>query len=99
MRVSDVAERAGMGSRRFMEKFREQTGLAPKAFQRVRRFQQVLQSLHTSERFDGSFAALAADCGYYDQAHFIHDFRRFAGMTPRDYLAAATPHLNHVPLS
>jgi len=99
MRVSDVAERAGMGSRRFMEKFREQTGLAPKAFQRVRRFQQVLQSLHTSERFDGSFAALAADCGYYDQAHFIHDFRRFAGMTPGDYLAAATPHLNHVPLS
>jgi AraC-like DNA-binding protein len=98
LQVSDVAERVGMGSRRFMERFREQTGLTPKAFQRVRRFQQALQSLHGSGRFDGSLAGLAADCGYYDQAHFIHDFRRFAGMTPGEYLATATPHLNHVPL-
>jgi len=98
-RMGDVAERVGMGSRRFMEMFREQTGLAPKVFQRVRRFQQVLQSIYRSGRLDGSFAGLAADCGYYDQAHFIHDFRSFSGMTPGEYLVAATPHLNHVPLS
>jgi len=42
--------------------------------------------------------AVAYRCGYYDQPHFIHDFRLFSGMTPGEYLAVATPHLNHVPL-
>jgi len=32
-----------------------------------------------------NWAELAADCGYFDQAHLIHDFRAFAAITPRDY--------------
>jgi AraC-like DNA-binding protein len=96
MRVRDVSDRVGLSSRRLMELFRKQTGLTPKAFQRVRRFQHVLQSLRRQS--DGNWAALAMDCGYYDQAHFIHDFRAFAGMTPGEYVTVATPHLNHVPL-
>jgi AraC-like DNA-binding protein len=95
-RVADVTAQIGMSARRFGDLFREQTGLTPKAFHRVRRFQQVLERLR--ERRDEHWASLAADCGYYDQAHFIHDFRRFAGMTPGEYLLVATPHLNHLPL-
>jgi AraC-like DNA-binding protein len=98
VQVGDVADRVGLSSRRFIQLFREQTGLAPKAFQRVRRFQRVLQSLRDNPRPEESMAALATGCGYYDQAHFIHDFRRFSGMTPGEYIAVATPHLNHVPL-
>jgi AraC-like DNA-binding protein len=96
VRVGDVADLVGLSSRRMMELFREQTGLTPKAFQRVRRFQHVLRNLRV--QCDGNWAALAADCGYYDQPHFIHDFRMFAGMTPSEYVSVATPHLNHVPL-
>jgi AraC-like DNA-binding protein len=101
LRVAEVAERVGMTSRRFMDTFRDQTGLSPKAFQRVRRFQHVLNALHIREprSFDGNFAALAADCGYYDQPHFIHDFRHFSGLTPGEYLAIATRHQNHIPLA
>jgi AraC-like DNA-binding protein len=111
LRVRDVAESLGMSSRRFMELFRTHTGLTPKAFQQVRRFQQVLEALHTGatgrgrhpERnrepdWDRNWASLAAGCGYYDQPHFIHDFRRFSGMTPSEYLANATAHRNHVPI-
>jgi AraC-like DNA-binding protein len=100
VKVRDLADRIGLSSRRFMDRFREQTGLTPKAFQRVRRFQRVLNMLHvrSRDRAEESWAALAADCGYYDQPHFIHDFRTFSGMTPGEYVAAATPHLNHVPL-
>jgi len=96
LQVRAVADRVGFSSRRFIELFRQQTGLAPKAFQRVRRFQHVLQSLHRGD--PGDWAELALRCGYYDQAHFIHDFRLFSGMTPSAYVAIATPHLNHIPL-
>ena len=96
VRVRDVADRAGLSSRRLIDLFAQQTGLAPKAFQRVRRFQRVLRSLHTGR--EELWADLAASCGYYDQAHFIHDFRDFSGMTPGEYMRVATPHMNHVPL-
>jgi len=96
VRVAAVADQVGMSTRRFIETFRERTGLTPKAFQRVRRFQHALRTLHA--KTDENWAALAADCGYYDQPHFIHDFRSFSGMTPGEYIAVATPHLNHIPL-
>lgn len=96
VRVRDVAERIGLSSRRLNDLFEIQTGLAPKAFQRVRRFQRALLKLHKG--WEEEWTSLALDCGYYDQAHFIHDFREFSGMTPGEYTAVATPHLNHVPL-
>jgi AraC-like DNA-binding protein len=97
LRVAEVADQAGLSSRRLIDLFQQQTGLAPKAFQRVRRFQQALRRMHRTREQEP--ASLAASCGYYDQAHFIHDFRTFSGMTPGEYAAVATPHLNHVPLS
>lgn len=96
LRVHALADQVGLSSSRFIRCFEQQIGLKPKAFQRVRRFQRVLQALHLGTQ--QGWAALAADCGYYDQAHFIHDFRAFSGMTPSAYVLAATPHLNHVPL-
>lgn len=94
--VSGVMERIGLSQRRFIEVFRDQVGLTPKAFCRVRRFQGVLEAVHRQKRVD--WAQVALDSGYYDQAHFIHDFQDFAGMTPGAYLMAATEHLNHVPM-
>jgi AraC-like DNA-binding protein len=63
----------------------------------VRRFQRVLESVH--RKAGVNWARVALDCGYYDQAHFIHDFQAFSGMTPAAYLARATEHLNHVPMA
>ena len=56
----------------------------------------MLDLIHTTD--DVEWTQFALDCGYYDQAHFIHDFRLFSGMTPGEYVTMATPHLNHVPL-
>ena len=96
-RVNTVTGRIGLSSRRFIELFHRQVGLTPKVFCRVHRFQQALQTVHGQQEVD--WAQVALECGYYDQAHFIHDFRFFSGLTPSAYLAAATPHLNHVPLT
>jgi AraC-like DNA-binding protein len=94
--VSGVMERIGLSQRRFIELFRDQIGLTPKAFCRVRRFQRVLENVHRKDAVD--WARVALDGGYYDQAHFIHDFHGFSGLTPATYLARATGHLNHVPM-
>lgn len=94
--VAELMGKIGLSQRRFIEIFRDQVGLAPKAFCRVRRFQRVLETVHRRKRVD--WVEVALDGGYYDQAHFIHEFQNFAGMTPGAYLAAATEHLNHVPL-
>jgi len=41
---------------------------------------------------------VALSCGYFDQAHFIHDFREFAGISPGTYAELRTEHTNHVPI-
>jgi len=72
-------------------------GLTPKLYCRVQRFQQVLRLLDTGRPFDWANVALA--CGYYDQAHFIRDFRAFSGLSPTTYLRNRGEHLNHVPMT
>ena len=94
--VSSVRGQTGLSHRRFVELFHQQIGLTPKSFYRVRRFQQVLHSVHGLSDVD--WATVALECGYYDQPHFIHDFREFSGLTPAQYLQRATAHLNHVPM-
>ena len=46
-------------------------------------------------------AALALECGYYDQSHLIHDFREFSGLSPTEYLQRrhAPVKENHLPLA
>lgn len=95
--IGAVTDCIGLSSRRLIQLFRDQVGLTPKVFSRVRRFQLALETIHSAKSFE--WAQLALDCGYYDQAHFIHDFQAFSGLRPSQYAACATPHLNHVPMA
>jgi AraC-like DNA-binding protein len=95
--VSAVTDEIGLSSRRFIQLFSENVGYTPKLFCRILRFQQVLQEVHGKRSVD--WADIALSCGYFDQAHFIRDFRAFSGINPTAYLAAYTEHLNHVPLA
>jgi AraC-like DNA-binding protein len=94
--IATVSDQVGLSSRRFIQVFSEQVGLSPKLFCRVQRFQQVLRIIHRDADVD--WAEIALGCGYFDQAHFIHDFKEFSGINPTAYLAARTEHLNHVPI-
>jgi AraC-like DNA-binding protein len=64
--------------------FRNEVGLSPKAFCRIRRFNEVLRHIERLATIDWLDVALS--CGYFDQAHFNHDFRAFAGLSPSAYL-------------
>jgi AraC-like DNA-binding protein len=95
--VSDVTDRIGLSPRHFIQVFADEVGLTPKLFCRVQRFQEVLGLVERRRRVD--WAQVAVDCGYYDQSHFIHDFRAFSGLNPTAYLQIRGDHRNHVPLT
>lgn len=93
--IREITTRLGMSPRRFVRHFRSTVGLSPKRFARVRRFGQVLEAIEAGGPVD--WCRVAASCGYYDQAHLIHDFREFAGVSPSGYRVARDPH--HLPLA
>ncbi len=94
--VAGVSDQIGLSPKRFIQVFRDETGFTPKVFCRIRRFQQALDLMEGRRSVEWTKVAL--DCGYFDQAHFIHDFRAFSGINPTSYLANRTQHRNHVPL-
>jgi AraC-like DNA-binding protein len=62
----------------------ERSGLNPKLFHRVRRFQRVLIQVHCLP--EPAWEQLALEDGYFDQSHLIRDFLAFSGFSPADYL-------------
>ena len=95
-RIPAVAAECRMSPRRFGELFREQVGMAPKRYARLQRFRRAAAQAHRRERVE--WAAVAADGGFHDQAHLVHEFRAFSDMTPTAYLARRGEWPGHVPL-
>ena len=98
-KITEVAHKTGFSSRRFIELFKQHVGMTPKLFCRIRRFQKVLRRITSGQPVNWSDTAL--QCGYFDQAHFIHDFRTFSGINPSKYLADYRDfprHHNHLPI-
>src|SRR3954471_19751108 len=87
--VEGLAEEVGWSRRYLLARFREHTGLPPKVFARILRFQRAAKLL--ADPHGPSLAEIALDCGYYDQAHLNRDFRAFAGRTPLELMAARLP--------
>jgi transcriptional regulator GlxA family with amidase domain len=93
-RVREVTDEIALSSRRFIERFKADVGVTPKRYCRLLRFQRVVSLAHQSAPTD--WTGLALDCGYFDQAHLIHEFREFSGLTPTAYEAQRTTFQNHV---
>lgn len=75
-----------MSSRRYQRTFRQYTGVSARRFQRLTRFQRLVRRL-LIER-DPHYLQQALAEGYYDQAHFINDFRALVGESPGRFLTA-----------
>lgn len=79
MPVDQLAHEAGISSRQLERRFLREVGVGPKLLGRIIRFQQVFRAV---EQCSSAWAAVALECGYYDQAHLIRDFNQFAQQTP-----------------
>jgi AraC-like DNA-binding protein len=97
--VAQLSSTLHINERQLERKFREHIGITPKQFSGIVRLQHFLKQLRYSDT-DIHLTRIAYDCGYYDQAHLIREFRKHTGITPRQYIAAANPlALNFIQLS
>jgi AraC-like DNA-binding protein len=81
--VDDVVARFHIGKRTLQRVFDCYVGVSPKWVIRTNRLHEVLERLNAGEALD--FAALSQDLGYFDQAHFVRDFKSIVGQTPAEY--------------
>ena len=86
--METMAARYGFTARYMQQLFLQHTGLTPKLYSQIHRFQKSLQ-LVTAK--DLSLTSIAYECGYADQSHFIKEFKTFTGCTPSAYIPAVSP--------
>jgi AraC-like DNA-binding protein len=77
--VAELSRRTGLGVRSLQRRFMESLGVSPRQHLRYLRFERARRLLESRH---GSAAEVALAAGYSDQAHFVREFARFAGVTP-----------------
>ena len=84
--VGELARSLGLSARHLRDLFRTELGMSPKRYARIARLRRLL----ALDWLDAPWATLAAEAGYYDQAHMIADFRDLLLCTPQTYRSKVT---------
>lgn len=79
--IQTICDQTGMYYKKLERLFEASVGYRPKQYYRIVRFNKAIRRMNG----EASLTAIGYDCGYYDQSHFIRDFRRFAGVAPRQF--------------
>lgn len=85
--VQSLAGDVCLSMRQFERKFKDLAGFSPRLYARIIRFQAAIAAYGGRKQ---SLTEIAYECGYYDQSHFIHDFKEFSGYHPRHYFKGNT---------
>jgi AraC-like DNA-binding protein len=83
--VDEYCHTYGLNPRKLQRVFRKYIGMTPKSFKRINRFQGVIRSLVNNPPKD--LTSIAFDHAFYDQSHFINDFKSFSGSSPSNFLS------------
>lgn len=94
--IAEIRDHTGYSRRHFSQLFKELAGLTPKQYARLCRFEHAVELIHLHDISDWSRFAL--ELGYYDQSHFIRDFKAMAGLLPTDYHRSQPVQKNHIPV-
>jgi AraC-like DNA-binding protein len=81
--VAELTALCGLGRRQLERRFADAVGVGPALLAAIFRFRRVFDVIEHDAARPWTDAAL--DAGYYDQSHFIRDFRRFVGCTPSEF--------------
>jgi AraC-like DNA-binding protein len=93
--IADLSVAAGVSSTHLARRFKDVIGVTPKRFARTYRFTATLLAVNPAEPVD--WGDLAYGAGYFDQAHFDHEFRAFTGLTPTRYVESRRRFLREHP--
>jgi AraC-like DNA-binding protein len=80
IRVDDLVSRTALSASQFQRRFTRQVGMTPKRYARLVRFNRALVARRNGP--ERSWTGILHELGYFDQAHFIREFRMFAGISP-----------------
>ena len=94
--IARMNEKIGYSQKHFTKMFRRSIGVAPKSYLKIMRFQKAIRTIDLSDTIEWDM--VAQDCGFYDQAHFINDFKHFSGFTPEQYSRIHTNYQNYIPV-
>jgi AraC-like DNA-binding protein len=83
IRISELARMFGSTERRIHRLFAKYIGIPPKEYASLIRFRSLMKTFNAKR---GDILGMALDSGYFDQSHFIKDFRSFTGMTPSVFM-------------
>ena len=86
----------GYSQKHFISMFKQRVGTPPKQYMKIMRFQKAVLEIENADSVHWSEIALQN--GFYDQAHFINEFRNFSGFTPGEYVRRKSGTLNYVPV-
>jgi AraC-like DNA-binding protein len=89
VRILDLCRELGVSRKHLNHWFQRQVGLAPKQYAGVARFQQLVARLTRTP--GAGWSELAQSCGYYDQAHLVHDCRTHSGLAPGNLRETLSP--------
>ncbi|MBL7942703.1 MAG: helix-turn-helix transcriptional regulator, partial [Flavobacteriales bacterium] len=92
--IQHLSSEVGYSQKHLIKRFKDLVGITPKSLLKITRFQQTIAELD-KQQYSG-WSHMALDCGYFDQAHFIHDFKNISGFTPGQYLAMQRDFTNYV---
>jgi AraC-like DNA-binding protein len=95
-RIAAVQRASDCSPQQFIRRFAGTVGMTPKRYARVLRFNTLLLRLARVGPRD--WANVAAEAGYFDQSHLIHEFRQMAGITPTSYEPLHIGQPTHVPI-
>ena len=94
--LQELVNQIGYSQKHFIDLFRQHVGVPPKQYLRIARFQRTICAIETN--LHPGWSRIAQESGYYDQAHFIHEFRYFSGLTPGEYVKRKSSLLNYIPV-
>jgi len=92
--IESLAEQMGISFRKLDRRFNARVGLPPKTLCRIIRFQRALRMIER-ESVRPDWVRIALECGYYDQPHFIKEFKAFSGTEPTTYFHEPTVMSDH----